>query len=120
MRIDDRRLTFLALVALDEVLDGGPVTQGLRFALAYLYDASDLDRRWFDQFWQAARAFNGDAGSAEGFGRVQTMTASMNAICRSVGMERDVELMARLSKARGIDTSPPYPKRPTNSHPGSD
>lgn len=83
MRIDERRLTFLALVALDEVLAGGPVTQGFRFALAYLYRVGDLDRRWFDQFWQAARAFNGDRRSAEGFGEIQTMTASLNAICRS-------------------------------------
>jgi hypothetical protein len=109
MRLDRPKLTFRALVALQETLDGGPVTQGLRLALAYLYATGNGNRGWFDQFWQAARRpITGN--TADDFGRRQAMNAAMNAICRSVGMERDAELDAKLTKARGSDRGEPTRK----------
>jgi hypothetical protein len=99
VRIDQASLTFKALVVLDEVMAGGPVTQGLRFALAYLYAVSDGERWLFDQFWrEARRPMTGVY--AEDFGRRQSLNSAFNGICRAVGVDRDNAFEARLRRSR--------------------
>jgi hypothetical protein len=99
MRITPHELTFKALTALDDVLHGAPVTQGLRFALAYLYAVSEGERWLFDQFWkEARRPVTGHL--ATDFGRRQSLNSAFNGICRAVGIERDNDFEARLRRSR--------------------
>ncbi|CAN5470585.1 hypothetical protein BH10PSE14_BH10PSE14_27470 [soil metagenome] len=110
MGFDRRRLTFLALCQLDEAFEQatlGKVTPsvGLRLALAFLYAVGDRRKEWFEhepylEFWQAATQDDRCGGSAAAFGRSQILNASFNAIARAAGIERDVELMRRMSDAR--------------------
>jgi hypothetical protein len=65
---DPKRLTFLALVAVKEMVaqrSKGPVAQSaaLRVILGYLHGVSGGDRRVYDEFWRYCRA---DAFSGSG------------------------------------------------------
>lgn len=111
MRVEQRKLTFLALCVLDEVFDGAPASPGLRLALGYLHSVGDGDRHAVDTFWRYAREPAKSESDPNGAGRYQMLNAMMNGICRSVGFERDVDLMRALRKARGSDVSEPHPRR---------
>ena len=107
MRVAKERIIFLALCVLEEESDQcikGPVPKslGLRLALAYLATVSDKPREWFDEFWHIVTKPRrpGQDIDADGCARSQEANAMMNGICRSVGMERTVELMHAMSRAR--------------------
>lgn len=108
MRLTCDQLIFKALCVLDDVHAGTPAGPGLRFALAYLYAVGNGERWLFDEFWRAA--IEPETGNlATDFGRRQGMTGAMNGICRSVGMERDDELIKALRRARQPTSSRPAP-----------
>jgi len=107
MRIERDHLVFKALRALDEAVGAADEralepSMHLRFVLAFLYAAGDAEKHWFDGLWTALISYPSTGkGSSAHYGRSQTITAALNAICRSVGMERDVALMEALRVGRG-------------------
>ena len=100
MRLTPRHLTFKALCVLDETLHGGPGGPGLRFALEYLYAVGNGEPWLFRDFWEAANRPERLDNDAGGFGCKQMMTGALNGIARSVGMERDLDLIKAMRAER--------------------
>ena len=106
MRVARDRLIFLALCALDEIIDQAehwPIkpTFALRFTLAFLHALSDgRARSCYDGFWRCVtpqrephrehRLYYGYADS------------HLRGIAKSLGFDFEVDLRERINRARGL------------------
>lgn len=117
MLIDRDALIFKALCALDEItIEAGnaPMKPSLstRFALAFLYAVSNGDRTPYDQFWREVGDSKSSAYSqrAADYTRASYARTAFTRIARTVGVELDIEVMAKLAAARRNHAGPPRPK----------
>lgn len=109
----DAQLIFKALCVLDQAIDdcnAGPVvgTFGLRFALAFLYAASDGNRHHFDKFWQITRdpMIHAYSEDSRAYQRTSYARTSLTGICDSIGLPLTLELGTKLSEARRVLAAP--------------
>lgn len=108
MRVARERLIFLALCALDEIVDqagDGPVqpTIGLRFALAFLWACSDgSDRTCYDGFWRCVTPKKpGEQHRGHELYR-DYAGAHLRGIAGTLGFDFEIELRERINRARGL------------------
>ena len=109
MRFDRDQLRYLALMALDEIVEecrAGPVKKSLwlRFLLAWLYRESgaDAETKWiFTEFWKHATS-RPDCGNEflGGYERRTSLQSCMNGITRALGWERTVSFMQEMERRR--------------------
>ena len=106
--IDPKRLTFLALVAVKEVVakrSSGPVAQStaLRVILGYLHSANGGDRRIYDEFWGYCRA-TAFSGSGRDYAASSHMFSCWQGMVRQAGIPLTIEMMDRFNSfARSPD-----------------
>lgn len=106
---DPKRLKFLALVAIKEVVNQrylGPVDQSaaLRLVLAYLHSVSHTERRIFDEFWKLCLPTN---SRDDGYIGGTYMSGCWEAMARGAGIPLTIEMMKR------FDTVARSPERDT-------
>jgi hypothetical protein len=108
MRVARERLIFLALCALDEIVDqaeGGPVrpTIGLRFALAFLWACSDgTARGCYDGFWRCVTPKKPDEQYRSHSLYHQFAGDHLRGITKTLGFDFETKLRARINRARGM------------------
>jgi hypothetical protein len=101
------RLGYMALMALDEIAEtcgAAPAERSLllRFALAWLYEATgaDPDKLWlYRDFWKAATRPD-DGEYLTKVCRGTTARAALNGICREFGWEPTVSFLHAMKAAR--------------------
>lgn len=109
MRVAHERLIFLALCALDEIVDQAkdapvPPSFALRFTLAFLFGLSDgKERDCYDGFWRNVTRGPGDdlrymvdQGLRHSYAGHQ-----LRGIARSLGYDFELRLRAPIDRARG-------------------
>jgi len=116
-RLDQHRLTDMALLALEEVAAAchhGPVqrSRSLALALAYLASRRTESARWpFDRFWQAI-------ASPRSHDRWSNVNASLNAIYLAVGVKRDVDRISLFEREARSLSAKGEPVSGTSDRPG--
>lgn len=90
------KLKFMALEALEAVVslsDHGPIekSRSIAFILAYLASLQPCERWPFDSFWR-------DCASNNPNGRPAGMNASLNAIYKTVGVNRTLAMQGKYEK----------------------
>lgn len=108
MRVGRERLIFLALCALDEILDQAeaePVRPSfaLRFTLALLFALSDgKERDCYNAFWRCVTPRRGNAPVQSQGARHEYADSHLRGIAKSLGIDFEVELREAINRARGL------------------
>jgi hypothetical protein len=110
MRIE-RRLVFHALCVIEDTLvrsrtGNVPSSPALRLALGYLHAVADRRSAYFGEtsyttFWlEATQGCRGESGTADEFGRQQTLNSCANGMAHAVGMPRDLDFDAARTRLK--------------------
>ena len=106
MRVARARLIFLALCALDEIVDqakDAPVRPGfgLRFTLAFLFALSDgRERACYDGFWRCVTPQKEPHREHRLY--YDYADGHLRAIARTLGFDFEAELREAINRARGL------------------